>query len=174
MYYYTIMTNNVLNSLDDIKNIIISLQAELKSKTNEYILLSKKHTELEDEIRNLSKVSLVAGLTRQVDEKNHTIKLLEKQIDNFKKLKINTNKLTVEGTNKQLDNSSNKLIVEESESDSEDDEIKVDDGFELITHRDKKLLKNIDSRKLYFITTKGSKGKWAGKESKTGKIKLND
>ena len=28
------MTNNVLNSLDDIKNIIISLQAELKSKTD--------------------------------------------------------------------------------------------------------------------------------------------
>mgnify|MGYP001026021168 CR=1 FL=1 len=161
------MTNNVLNSLDDIKNIIISLQAELKSKTNEYILLSKKNTELEDEIRNLSKVSLVAGLTRQVDEKNHTIKLLEKQIDNFKKSKISPNKLTVEDTFKK---SSNKLIVE----DSEDDEIKVEDGFELITHRDKQLLKDIDTRKLYFITTKGSKGQYAGKESKKGKIKLNE
>ena len=164
------MTNNVLNSLDDIKNMIISLQAELKSKTNEYILLSKKNTELEDEIRNLSKVSLVAGLTRQVDEKNNTIKLLEKQIDNFKKSKISPNKLTVEDTFKK---SSNKLIVEDSD-DSEDDEIKVEDGFELITHRDKQLLKDIDTRKLYFITTKGSKGQYAGKESKKGKIKLND
>ena len=79
------MTNNVLNSLDDIKKIVISLQTDLKSKTEENISLSKKNTELEEEIKNLSKVSLVAGLTRQVDEKNQTIKLLEKQLSNFKK-----------------------------------------------------------------------------------------
>jgi len=159
------MTNNVLNSLDDIKKIVISLQTDLKSKTEENISLSKKNTELEEEIKNLSKVSLVAGLTRQVDEKNQTIKLLEKQLSNFKK------------TSKKTSNKTNKLIVEDSEnseSEDESDEIQVEDGFELITYEERKLLKNLESRKLYFITAKGTKGKYAGKESKRGTIKLKD
>lgn len=159
------MTNNVLNSLDDIKKIVVTLQEDLKCKTEENILLSKKNTDLEDEIKNLSKVSLVAGLTRQVDEKNQTIKLLEKQLANFKKKvstkSVKTNKFTVEDS-------------EDSESEDESDEIQVEDGFELITHEERKLLKNLESRKLYFITAKGSKGKYAGKESKRGTIKLKD
>lgn len=158
------MTNNVLNSLDDIKKIVVTLQEDLKSKTEENILLSRKNTDLEDEIKNLSKVSLVAGLTRQVDEKNQTIKLLEKKLSNFKK------------PSKKTSIKTNKLIVEDSDSESEDesDEIQVEDGFELITHEERKLLKNLESRKLYFITAKGTKGKYAGKESKRGTIKLKD
>ena len=45
----------------------------------------KKNKDLEDELVNLNKVSLVAGLTRQVDDKNHRITLLEKQLENYRK-----------------------------------------------------------------------------------------
>jgi len=36
------------------------------------------------------------------------------------------------------------------------------------------LLKNVDNRKLYYLTSSGSKGKYAGKISSKGKIKLKD
>ena len=73
------MAKNILQSIDEIKDTIVNLEKNLSLKTKEVETLSKKNLELEDEIRNLSKVSLVAGLTRQVDDKNHKIKLLEQQ-----------------------------------------------------------------------------------------------
>ena len=152
------MTKDVLKTIDEIRNTVETLQNELKQKTEEVKSLSKKNIELEDEMINLSKVSLVAGLTRQVDDKNQRIKLLEKQLENFKKSSSKISKLT----------------VEDSESEDESEEIQVEEGFELITHDEKKLLKNLETRKLYYISTNGSKGKYAGKESKKGKIKLKD
>ena len=149
------MTHDVLNSLDEIKKTIISLQKDLKSKIEENIILSKKNIDLEDDIKNLSKVSLVAGLTRPVDEKNEKIKILEKQLLNFK----------------NLNKKNSKLIVEDSEE-SENNEI--EEGFEIIEYDNKKFLKNLENRKLYFIDNKGIKGKYAGKESKKGTIKLKD
>ena len=152
------MTKDVLKTIDEIRNTVETLQNELKQKTEEVKSLSKKNIDLEDEMINLSKVSLVAGLTRQVDEKNQRIKLLEKQLENFKKSSSKISKLT----------------VEDSESEDESEEIQVEEGFELITHDEKKLLKNLETRKLYYISSSGSKGKYAGKESKKGKIKLKD
>jgi hypothetical protein len=153
------MTNNILNSLDDIKKIVLTLQEDLKSKEEENMLLSKKNIDLEYDIKNLSKVSLVAGLTRQVDERNQRINLLENQIDKLKKASTKPNKFTVEDSEDEI---------------NESDEIQVEPGFELVSHEEKKLLKNLETRKLYFITDKGSKGKYAGKESKNGMIKLKD
>ena len=46
----------------------------------------------------------------------------------------------------------------------------IEDGYELIVHNEQNLLKNLESRKLYYITEEGIKGKYAGKESKKGRL----
>ena len=145
------MTQNVLGWLDEIKTKIISLESDLNNKNSEVENLTKLNSELQEEIDNLSKVSLVAGLTRQVDEKNQKILILEKQLESYK--------------NKNLSKNNSKLIdYTESENDLE--------GFEIISHNDIKLLKDLETNKLYFLSKEGKKGKYAGKESKKGKIKL--
>ena len=145
------MTQNVFGWLDEIKTKIISLESELNNKNSEVENLTKLNSELKEEIDNLSKVSLVAGLTRQVDERNQKISILEKQLESYK--------------NKNLNKNNSKLIDDtESENDLE--------GFEIISHNEIKLLKDLETKKLYFLSKEGKKGKYAGKESKKGKIKL--
>ena len=111
-----------------------------------------------DELNNLKKVSLVAGLTRQLDERNNKIDFLNKQIDNLKKVSANN----IE--------KSTKILIE----DSSDEKSEIDIGYEIINFEDKRLLKNIETRKLYYLSTNNSKGKYAGKISNKGKIKLKD
>jgi hypothetical protein len=155
------MIKDVLKSIDEIKKTIISLEKNLKLKTDEVESISKKNIELEDELKNLSKVSLVAGLTRQVDDKNHQIKLLEQQLNNYKKMSRKTSKFIVEDSH-------------DSEEDKDSDKLIVENGYQLITYENKRLLKNLETRKLYHLGMNGTKGKYAGKESKKGKIKLKD
>ena len=53
-------------------------------------------------------------------------------------------------------------------------EDELEEGYELITYQEHKLLKNTENRKLYYLDDKGKKGKYAGKESSKGKIKLKE
>ena len=140
---------NLLNQFDDIKNQIIQLQNDLQQKIEENLIISKKNNELQEEINNLNKVSLVAGLTRQVDGKNRQIEILERQ------LQLSKNKKPEQ----------NKNLLSEDE---------LEEGYELITYQEHKLLKNTENRKLYYLDDKGKKGKYAGKESSKGKIKLKE
>lgn len=149
------MTHEILNWLVQIKNQIIKLEDELKKKKEEVNILTKNNLELTDEITNLNKVSLVAGLTKQLDEKNQKISILEQQLETYKRK--SNNKFT------------NKLIEEDTEENS--NELK---GYEFIDYEDLKLVKDIETKKLYFLDSNGKKGNYAGKESKKGKIKLKD
>ena len=152
------MTTDIINYLDIIKTKIIAQDDEIKNKNNEIHNIQNKNTELTDELNNLKKVSLVAGLTRQLDERNNKIDFLNKQIDNLKK----TSKNNIE--------TSSKILIE----DSSDEKSEIDVGYEIINFEDKRLLKNIETRKLYYLSTNNSKGKYAGKVSNKGKIKLKD
>ena len=142
---------NLLNQFDDIKNQIIKLQNDLQQKTEENFIISKKNNELQEEINNLNKVSMVAGLNRQVSEKNRQIEILERQLYLSK--------------NKKLEENKNINLLSEDE---------LEEGYELITYQEHKLLKNTENRKLYYLDDKGKKGKYAGKESSKGKIKLKE
>jgi len=152
------MTTDIINYLDIIKTKIIAQDDEIKNKDNEIRNIQNKNTELTDELNNLKKVSLVAGLTRQLDERNNKIDFLNKQIDNLKKVSANN----IE--------KSTKILIE----DSSDEKSEIDIGYEIINFEDKRLLKNIETRKLYYLSTNNSKGKYAGKISNKGKIKLKD
>jgi len=152
------MTTELVKSIDTIRKKVTSLEKELQLKIDENILITKKNEDLQDELANLNKVSMVRVLSKQIDEKNSKIEILEKQISSLRNKK----------QTKLLDNES------DNESISEQDTPNVEEGYELIVHDDVRLLKNTETRKLYYIGMNGSKGKYAGKESKKGKIKLKD
>lgn len=144
------MANEILSIFDDLKEKIVNLTEDLKNKTEENEFLSKKNEDLEYDLKNLNKVSMVAVLSRQIDEKNSKIEFLEKQID--------------------LKNKKNSELEKENVKKT----FKIEDGFELINHENIHLLKDVENRKLYFSDENGTKGKYAGKETKKGKIKLKD
>tara|TARA_B100000161_G_scaffold255571_1_gene217846 strand:- start:334 stop:798 length:465 start_codon:yes stop_codon:yes gene_type:complete len=154
------MTTELVKSIDTIKKKIITLEKNLEDKIEENKSILKKNEELQDELANLNKVSMVKVLSKQIDEKNSRIEILEKQIASLRNKK----------QTKLLDNESDN----ESISEAEPDLPSIEEGYELIIHDDIRLLKNIETRKLYYIGMNGSKGKYAGKQSKKGKIKLRD
>ena len=78
------MTTEILNWFDTIKNTLVSQQNELQEKDKKINDLIRKNDDLNDELANLKKVSLVAGLTRQLDEKNSQLTILRQQIDNLR------------------------------------------------------------------------------------------
>jgi len=78
------MTTEILNWVDTIKNTLVSQQNELQEKDKKINDLIRKNDDLNDELANLKKVSLVAGLTRQLDEKNSQLTILRQQIDNLR------------------------------------------------------------------------------------------
>ena len=144
------MSTELLDIFDSLREKILSLSNELKHKNEENLFLSKKNEDLEYDLKNLNKVSMVAVLSRQIDEKNSKIEFLEKQIDLKNKKNIELEKENLKKT------------------------FKIEDGFELINHENIHLLKDVENRKLYFSDENGTKGKYAGKETKKGKIKLKD
>lgn len=145
------MSTELLDIFDSLREKILSLSNELKHKNEENLFLSKKNEDLEYDLKNLNKVSMVAVLSRQIDDKNNKIEFLEKQINNLK----------------------NKKNITELKDEAQV-KFKIEDGFELINYENIKLLKDTENRKLYFSDDKGTKGKYAGKETKKGKIKLKD
>ena len=152
------MTTELVKSIDAIRNKIILLETEIQTRIEENLIITKKNEDIMDELANLNKVSMVRVLSRQIDEKNNKIQILEKQIASLKK-RQNLKLIDMESDNESI---------------SEQDTQNVEEGYELIVHDDKKLLKNLETRKLYYIGMNGTKGKYAGKESKKGKIKLKD
>ena len=150
------MSNKILNSIDEIKKYIEENDKILTENNNEIEKLKQKCKDYEDELTNLNKVSLVASLTRKIDEKNNMIDLLERQLEKYK---TNSNKAVKKKTLEVDDSENEEEIVEELE------------GFEVIKYENFELLKDIETKKLYYYSN-GKKGKYAGKEKKNGKIRL--
>jgi predicted RNase H-like nuclease (RuvC/YqgF family) len=150
------MSNKILNSIDEIKKYVEENDKILIENNKEIEKLKQKCKDYEDELTNLNKVSLVASLTRKIDEKNNMINLLERQLEKYK---TNSNK-TVK-----------KKTLEVDDSENEEDIVKKLEGFEIIKYENFELLKDIETKKLYYYSN-GKKGEYAGKEKKNGKIRL--
>jgi len=156
------MSQEIVNSLENLKTFVLEATSLIEEKDKKIKELEEKCQILEDDYKNLKKVSLVTSLSKQVDSKNNQIQLLQKQLD---KAKSDLNNL--KENSKKLSKISKVEILEEDESEDE----KIEPGYEIIEHDEIKFLKNLETRKLYYLID-GKKGKYAGKESKKGKIKL--
>lgn len=142
----------------DFNNCLDYMSKEHKKLLNEIDLLKAENIKvkmerdvLQDELQSLKKVSMIGNLSKQVDEKNKEIELLNRQITNLKNK--NNNKIL-------------NIVLEEPEDEELD--------FEIIEYEEMKLLKDIETRKLYYMNEDGSQGDYAGKQSKKGKIKIKN
>lgn len=142
----------------DFNNCLDYMSKEHKKLLNEIDLLKAENIKvkmerdvLQDELQSLKKVSMIGNLSKQVDEKNKEIELLNRQITNLKNK--NNNKIL-------------NIVLEEPEEEELD--------FEIIEYEEMKLLKDIETRKLYYMNEDGSQGDYAGKQSKKGKIKIKN
>lgn len=160
------MSDEILNSLENLKTFVLEAKTLIDEKDRKIKELEEKNINLEEDYKSLKKVSLVTSLSKQVDSKNNQIEILEKQLNkarfdlkNFKEDSAKSTKITKPES----------LPV--SKLDEESDDEVIENGYEMIEHEDIKLLKNVETRKLYYYVN-GKKGKYAGKESKKGRIKL--
>ena len=159
------MSEEIISSLEILKNFVLESKSEIDSRDKIIKNLQEKYDNLEEDYKGLKKVSIVASLSKQIHNKNDEITILQRQLSKLKNNKPQQTFIKKEQTFIKTDQTS---LTNIDDSDSEDDEY---DGYELIEHEDTKLLKDIDTRKLYYLID-GKKGKYAGKQSKKGKIKL--
>jgi len=158
--------NNIqVKNTDTLKKENISLKKELTKIKKTLEDLNEKNDNLEKELTELKKVSMVGLLTKRLDEKTKEINLLNKKLsfNNTERLRLSQEK-----KEKKEDKVTN--IIEEYSSDKNDEYLS--ENYETIIFDDIKYIKESDTKKIYFITDNGSKGKYAGKETKKGKIKL--
>ena len=65
------MTTELVKSIDAIKNKVISLEKELQLKIDENVLITKKNEDLQDELENLNKVSILKFVKGYCPEEAH-------------------------------------------------------------------------------------------------------
>lgn len=154
-------------SLEDTNNYLLNkiniLEEELSNKTNELEDLKKKYDhdikEKCDELNNLTKVSFVQSLNKQINDKNLIIQQLENQINKLKIPQIK--EPIVEIKNKK------KINVEFNIDTFEDI-----NGFELTSYKKNYYLRDLETNELYDINN-NKPGKIIGLLNSKGKIKFN-
>lgn len=174
-----------------LSNQINKLNLELESNITE---IKQKN----EEINNFTKVSIIKNITKQLEDKNSYIQILESQIEKFKK-NPHTDKLIdseeskiikeviiikkdieqpfikekVKKKSVQPEKESSTKIIEEYKNDSfnPDDFIEIN-GFELMVYRKKYYLRDLETNQLFDIKDNKS-NKFVGIYTTNGKVKLN-
>lgn len=155
----------MISKLEELHQIVINYN-ELKIKCVE---LETANTELKsklqtstDECSNLNKVSFVRSLSKEIDDKNKHIKMLESQLEKLKNIKKEVNTVSNDEHKSEHKSISNEFNEEEF------NEI---DGFELIMYKKNYYLKNTNNEIFNIINYKPNV--IVGTINSKGKIKLN-
>ena len=133
--------------LDDFKN---KYDHDMKIKNDELLLKC-------DELNNLTKVSFVQSLNKQINDKNLIIQQLENQIS---KLKTHQIKESIVETKKEVNSVFNVENFEDI------------NGFELTSYKKNYYLRDLETNELYDIVD-NKPGKVIGLINSKGKIKFN-
>ena len=152
-------TSLMISQLEELQKIIINYNelnlkcVELETENNE--LKSKLQTST-DECSNLNKVSFVRSLSKEIDDKNKHIKMLESQLEKLKNIK---KEVSIISNNEKQKNEFN------------EDEFNEIEGFELIMYKKNYYLKNTNNEIFNIVNYKPNV--IVGTINSKGKIKLN-
>lgn len=156
-YYDTFQSNT-----QDLFGKLIQWSKDLKEKENKVNKLLLELMEKEEEIKNYQKVSFIASMNKQLEDKNVLIKHLEDKIGTLE-AKVNSNN----NNNYREENiSENMFIDSESVKDDEEEEELVEIEYKKNTY----LLEN-STQKVYKTNKKLEKLEHVG-NLKKGKVKL--
>lgn len=162
---------------------------------NELETITEKLQSKTDDVTNLTKVSIVQTLSKQVDEKNNMIRILESQLEKYKSKKVeNTSEkelkeieLVVEEKPKkhpevvieEKPKNQQEVVVEEKSKkqtkttdDFDPDNFEDINGYELMMYKKKYYLRDLETNELYTIVN-NKQDKVIGFINSSGKPKFN-
>lgn len=177
------LMNKYIKDLYDLSNSFnlyeeyISLQNKVELLTNQNIKLTeelnKKNKELSsknEELSNLTKVSYIQSISKQLTEKDNQISQLENQINKLRKM-VEVIEVTpiIESVEEPIKESVEEH-VEEKEFDP--DNFEEIEGYELIMYKKNYYLKDLENLTIHTIIN-DTVGDEVGYINSSGKIKLN-
>jgi hypothetical protein len=171
---YNDITEANINMTDKIKKLesMNMKLTETNTKLNsELETLTEKLQIKTDDVTNLTKVSIVQTLSKQVNEKDNMIRILESQLEKYKNKKVETENVSeVEEKPKKIKEEvvveekpkkiKEEVVVEEKPKKSAKEEIVNDfdpdnfeeiNGFELMMYKKKYYLRDLETNELYSI-----------------------
>lgn len=192
--------NNKINIIDIIKNFEdenkelkkqnLILKKDYEQKCQELDKLQAKYIEdidnknqelkeKNDELKNLTKVSYVQQLNKQLTEKNNYIQSLEQQIEksknvleqNSKTLKDNTSSTQTSETHVEPQTSKKSLKLVDKVNIFNPDNFEDINGYELLVYKKNHYLRDMETNELYDIEN-NKPNKIIGLITEKGKVKL--
>ena len=168
-----------IEKYEDIYKENIKLKKELENKTTQYNIMDKEMTNQRDELNNMSKVSMIQSINKQLEEKNNYIKILESQLDKLRnKNKTEISQESHDSYPEVSQNPSPKVVpspkvsqdvLREVTFNPEDfDEV---NGYELLVYKKNYYLRDLETDELYSIQS-NKPDKVVGLINNKGKVKL--
>lgn len=165
--------NNVLQKINlvDLVNNLNKLTQQNLDYKNENNKLKEELKQKDDELKNLTKVSMIQNINKQLREKDNLISILEEQLKK-KKIDIQTTNTEQVHNYKQSCN----LKVKNENIEKEDFDFNPDlfndiNGYELIMYKKKYYLKDMETNEIYDILN-NQPNKVIGLINLNGKIKI--
>ena len=159
-----------IEKYEDIYNENIKLKKELENKTNQYNIMDKEMTNQRDELNNMSKVSMIQSINKQLEEKNNYIKILESQLDKLRNK--NKTEISHEPSPKVYQPPSPKVYEDVLRKVTFDpEEFEEVNGYELLVYKKNYYLRDLETDELYSIQS-NKPDKVVGLINNKGKVKL--
>ena len=187
----------LLELIEKSKNIVENLEliSELEAVKLENIklrndinIMEEKLKQKTDDMSNLTKVSMIQSINKQLNEKNNYITILEGQLEKFKNTKIRVEQNVIPEKKSKVEEAlpekkskveealpEKKSKVEEALPEKElfdSDNFEEINGYELICYKKKYYLRDLETNELYDIIN-NMPNKVVGLISSSGKAKLN-
>jgi hypothetical protein len=188
---------NMTEKIKTLESINMKLEKENDTINMELKTLTEKLQIKTDDVTNLTKVSIVQTLSKQVNEKDNMIRILESQLEKYKNKTVETENVSEveEKPKKQIkeevvveekpkksakeevavpivEEKPKKQIKEEVVNDFDPDNFEEINGFELMMYKKKYYLRDLETNELYSILN-NVQDKVVGFINNSGKPKFN-
>jgi len=163
---------NMTEKIKTLESINMKLEKENDTINMELKTLTEKLQIKTDDVTNLTKVSIVQTLSKQVNEKDNMIRILESQLEKYKNKKVETE--TVSEVEEKPKKIKEEVVVEEKPKKQPKEEVVVEEkpkkqikedvvndfdpdnfeelnGFELMMYKKKYYLRDLETNELYSI-----------------------
>jgi len=153
-----------IEKYEELRQENIRLKRELDDKTILYNTMEQEMTLQRDELTNMSKVSMIQSINKQLEEKISYIKILEHQLDKFRAKKP-IEAPVVEPTEVST------LVSTIATSLFDPEEFEEINGYELLVYKKNYYLRDLETDELYSIQS-NKPNKVVGLINNKGKVKL--
>ena len=173
-----------IEKYEELRQENIKLKKELADKTILYNTMEQEMTVQRDELTNMSKVSMIQSINKQLEEKISYIKILEHQLDKFRAKKpivepteVSTEVSTLVSTlvSTEVSTLVSTLVSTEvstlATSLFDPEEFEEINGYELLVYKKNYYLRDLETDELYSIQS-NKPNKVVGLINNKGKVKL--